>query len=94
MRESENSSTFIWWFGSYHLIFGGSNRNNPTKMNATFHINSKTASAIENVFGKFVLVGTPKTFEAHGEIRTAYTMRKPKGTKCSTFIQFSNGVII
>lgn len=32
MRESENSSTFIWWFGSYRHIFGGSNRNNPTKM--------------------------------------------------------------
>ena len=35
MLESENSSTFIWWSGSHRLIFGGSNRNNPTKMNAT-----------------------------------------------------------
>lgn len=61
---------------------------------ATFNLNSSTTKSIENIFGKFVLVGTPKTFEAHGEIRTAYTVRKPKGTKCSTFIQFSNGVII
>lgn len=63
-------------------------------MNATFHIDSKTTARIESIFGKFVLVGTPKTYEAHGERRTAYTVRKPKGTKCSTFIQFSNGVII
>lgn len=28
MRESENSSTFIWWFCSYHLIFVGSKQMN------------------------------------------------------------------
>ena len=61
---------------------------------SNFNLNSKTTKSIENIFGSFILVGTPKTFEAHGEIRTAYTVRKPKGTKCSTFIQFSNGVII
>jgi len=61
---------------------------------STYHIDSKTAAGIESIFGKFVLVGTPKSYEAHGERRIAYTVRKPKGQKCHTFIQFSNGQII
>ena len=60
----------------------------------TYRLDSKTSARIENVFGRFVLVGTPKTFEAHGERRIAYTVRKPNGTKCHHFIQFSNGQII
>ncbi len=60
----------------------------------TYRIDSKTAASIESIFGKFVLVGTPKAYEAHGERRIAYTVRKPKGSKRYHFVQFSNGQII
>jgi hypothetical protein len=60
-----------------------------------YHLNTQTTAAINEAFGAFELVGTPKSFEPfEGDRRTIYTVRKPSGTKCYQVMQFSNGRVI
>jgi hypothetical protein len=62
-------------------------------MTAMYHIKSRTRNQIMEVFGNFELVSY-NTFEAHGELRTRYTVKKPRGSKLYHLIQYPKGTIV
>jgi hypothetical protein len=56
------------------------------------HIKSTTRQKIAAEIGDFVLISF-SGFIAHGQNRTRYTVRKPRGTKAIHLIGFEDGTI-
>lgn len=53
----------------------------------------ETIKKLENAFGFPVEVVSSNNFEAHGEIRTRYTVKRPNGSKFYHAIMFKDGTI-
>ena len=54
-----------------------------------------TQQKLNKAFGFNVVVqGSPKTSEIHGERRTVYTVKRPKGKKNYHAIMYGNGMVV
>lgn len=60
----------------------------------TYRANSKTQSKLNAAFGFAVDVVSASTFEAHGERRTRYTVKRPNGAKLYHAMMLANGSVI
>jgi hypothetical protein len=57
------------------------------------HISQQTSRKIQELVGNFVLVSV-SSFEAHGQNRTRYTVRKPAGAKLIHLIGHDTGAVV
>lgn len=53
-----------------------------------------TIKALKEAFGFDVEVVSSKAFEAHGERRTRYTVKRPTGSKAYHAIMYTNGSVV
>ena len=55
---------------------------------------NETIKKLEKAFGFAVEVVSSNNFEAHGEIRTRYTVKRPNGSKFYHAIMLKNGSVV
>ena len=55
---------------------------------------NSTIKALEQAFGFSVEVISSSNFEAHGEIRTRYTVKRPNGSKFYHAIMLQDGSVL
>lgn len=53
-----------------------------------------TIKKLEKAFGFSVEVVSSANFEAHGEIRTRYTVKRPNGAKFYHAVMLQNGTVL
>lgn len=58
------------------------------------HVKSTTARKLNTAFGFPVVAIGMTNFEAHGERRTIYTVKRPTGSKTYRAVQYANGMMI
>ena len=55
---------------------------------------SATQQKLDKAFGFNVVALSSSNFEAHGELRTRYTVKRPNGKKLLHAIMYANGSVV